>query len=303
METSPPYTRAPPEASAAQTELVVVTGLSGSGKGTVLRVFEDLGYYAVDNLPLELIPKFVELCQQSSEIRRACLVVDVREGRTLGRFPEVIADLREEAKVYLLFLEAADEVLQRRFSETRRPHPLAGEGSVLEKIQRERERLAPAEALADRVIDTSKCNIHDLRHLIVDRFGGDNTPVMLVTIESFGFKHGLPRDADLVFDVRFLPNPHYLPGGKDLTGHDQKVIDYVSSFPQTGEFITRTTDLLTYLLPHYIAEGKSYLTVAIGCTGGRHRSVMISEEIQKRLAENGFTTKVLHRDLNKAVSA
>ncbi len=289
----------PNEPISAPTELVVVTGLSGSGKGTVLHVFEDLGYYAVDNLPLELIPKFVELCQQSAEIHRACLVVDIREGRALERFPQVIADLREETKGFLLFLEASDEVLQQRFSETRRPHPIAGEGTLLEKIRRERERMAPVEAMADRVIDTSKCNIHDLRRLIVDRFGGDNTPVMLVTIESFGFKHGLPRDADLVFDVRFLPNPHYLPGGKDLTGHDQRVIEYVSSFPQTGEFIKRTTDLLTYLLPHYIAEGKSYLTVAVGCTGGRHRSVMISEEIQKRLAEAGFTAKVVHRDLHR----
>ncbi len=289
----------PNEPISAQTELVVVTGLSGSGKGTVLHVFEDLGYYAVDNLPLELIPKFVELCQQSAEIHRACLVVDIREGRALERFPQVIADLREETKGFLLFLEASDEVLQQRFSETRRPHPIAGEGALLEKIRRERERMAPVEAMADRVIDTSKCNIHDLRRLIVDRFGGDNTPVMLVTIESFGFKHGLPRDADLVFDVRFLPNPHYLPGGKDLTGHDQRVIEYVSSFPQTGEFIKRATDLLTYLLPHYIAEGKSYLTVAVGCTGGRHRSVMISEEIQKRLAEAGFTAKVVHRDLHR----
>lgn len=285
------------EAANTQTELVIVTGLSGSGKGTVLHVFEDLGYYSVDNLPLELIPKFVELCQQSAEIRRACLVVDVRGARALDRFPELIDDLRNEAKVFLLFLEASDEVLQRRFSETRRPHPLGGSDSLLDKIRGERTQMEPIQALADRVIDTSKYNIHDLRRLIVDRFGGDNAPVMLVTIESFGFKHGLPRDSDLVFDVRFLPNPHYLPGGKELTGHDQKVIDYVNSFPQTGEFIKRTTDLLSYLLPHYIAEGKSYLTVSIGCTGGRHRSVMISEEIQKRLGEEGFTTKVLHRDL------
>ncbi|MBI1352949.1 MAG: RNase adapter RapZ [Acidobacteria bacterium] len=283
----------------APTELVIITGLSGSGKGTVLRVFEDLGYYAVDNLPLELIPKFVELCQQSAEIRRACLVVDVREGRALSRFPEIFAEIKQETKAFLLFLEASDSVLQRRFSETRRPHPLAGEGSLLEKIQREREQLSAVQAMADRVIDTSTYNIHDLRRLIVDRFGGANTPVMLVTIESFGFKHGLPTSSDLVFDVRFLPNPHYLPGGKDLTGQDAKVIEYVSSFPQTGEFIRRTSELLIYLLPHYVAEGKSYLTVSIGCTGGRHRSVMIAEEIQRRLDEAGFTTKLLHRDLHR----
>ena len=286
-------------ASPAPTELVVITGLSGSGKGTVLRVFEDLGYYAVDNLPLELIPKFVELCRQSAEIRRACLVVDVREGRGLERFPAVFAELKQEMSAFLLFLEASDAILQRRFSETRRPHPLAGQGSLLEKIRSEREQLAPVEAMADRVIDTSQYNIHDLRRLIVDRFGGANTPVMLVTIESFGFKYGLPPNSDLVFDVRFLPNPHYLPGGKDLTGHDAKVIEYVGSFPQTGEFIRRTSELLTYLLPHYVNEGKSYLTVSIGCTGGRHRSVMIAEEIQRRIEEAGFTTKLMHRDLHR----
>ena len=280
-------------------QIVILTGLSGSGKGTVLRVFEDLGYYAVDNLPLDLIPKFVELCRQSSEITRACLVVDVREGQSLRRLPAVLADIRLETQAMLIFLEASDEVLQRRFSETRRPHPL-GEGPLSEKIAHERERLAPIQALADLSIDTSRYSIHDLRRLIVDRFGGANAPVMLVTIESFGFKHGAPSGSDLVFDVRFLPNPHYLPGGKELTGKDERVIEYLASFPQTGEFIRRVSDLLIYLVPHYVAEGKSYLTVSFGCTGGRHRSVRIAEDIFHRLEAAGIAAKLSHRDIHKS---
>jgi UPF0042 nucleotide-binding protein len=290
-----------PAGPRALPKLVILTGMSGSGKGTVLRVFEDLGYYAVDNLPLDLIPKFVELCRQSNEISRACLVVDVREGQTLARLPQVLAEIREEAEALVIFLEASDDVLQRRFSETRRPHPLAGDGTVLEKIRWERERLAPIEALADMGIDTSQYSIHDLRRLIVDRFGGANAPVMLVTIESFGFKHGAPTGSDLVFDVRFLPNPHYLPGGKELTGKDERVIEYLASFPQTEEFIKRVGDLLIYLIPHYVTEGKSYLTVSFGCTGGRHRSVRIAEEVFRRIEAAGIAAKVSHRDIHKAV--
>ncbi|MDA0205515.1 MAG: RNase adapter RapZ [Acidobacteria bacterium] len=290
--------RPPTETSNA--EHVILTGLSGSGKGTALRVFEDLDYYAVDNLPVELIPKFVELCRASDEIKRAALVVDVREGVGLRKFPEVLAELKKEAPTTLLFLTAGDEVLQRRFSETRRPHPLGQSDSVLDQIRVERDQLAPIQALADLTIDTSRYNIHDLRRLITDRFGESaRNPGLLVTLESFGFKHGVPIDSDIVFDVRFLPNPHYLPGGKEMTGHDQTVIDYVSSFPQTQEFIGRVSDLLNYLIPHYAAEGKSYLTISIGCTGGRHRSVMISEEIRRRLDAAGHGAKIVHRDIAK----
>lgn len=290
--------RPPSETSSA--EYVILTGLSGSGKGTALRVFEDLDYYAVDNLPVELIPKFVELCRSSDEIKRAALVVDIREGVGLRKFPEVLAELRKEAPATLLFLTAGDDVLQRRFSETRRPHPLGQSDSVLEQIRAERDRLAPIQVLADLTVDTSRYNVHDLRRLIIDRFGETaRKPVLLVTLESFGFKHGVPIDSDIVFDVRFLPNPHYLPGGKEMTGHDQTVIDYVSSFPQTHEFIGRVSDLLNYLIPHYAAEGKSYLTISIGCTGGRHRSVMISEEIRRRLDAAGHVAKIVHRDIAK----
>jgi RNase adapter protein RapZ len=280
-------------------KFVILTGLSGSGKGTVLRVFEDLGYYAVDNLPLDLIPKFAELYRHSPDIEKACLVVDVREGEALSRFPEVFDELKREQDAFLFFLDAGEDVLQRRFSETRRPHPIPGEGSLIEKIRREKERLAPIQALADRVLDTSAYSIHDIRRIVVDRFGGANAPVMLVTIESFGFKYGLPIESDLAFDVRFLPNPHYLPGGKELTGQDQRVIDYLAGFPQTDEFIDRAADLLLFLLPHYIAEGKSYLTVTFGCTGGRHRSVRISEEIFRRIEGAGYAAKLIHRDIHK----
>lgn len=283
---------------ASNVEYVILTGLSGSGKGTALRVFEDLGYYAVDNLPVELIPKFIEVCQSSDEISRAALVVDVREGQGLGRFPEVLKELKKEGKTSLLFLTATDDVLQQRFSETRRPHPLGQGPSVLEQIHIERDRLASIEAVADLIVDTSQHNVHDLRRLVTERFGENaRKPVLVITVKSFGFKHGVPVDSDLVFDVRFLPNPHYLPGGKAMTGHDEAVIEYVGSFPQTHEFIERVTDLLEYLIPHYESEGKSYLTIGIGCTGGRHRSVMISEAIRERLEKSGHTTKIAHRDI------
>jgi len=279
---------------------VIITGLSGSGKGTVLRVLEDLGYYAVDNLPLDLISKFVDLCRASPNIDRAALVVDVREGEALERFPSFFAELPEDARTLLVFLEASDQVLQQRFSETRRPHPLGAGGSVLENIAVERGKLARLRDLAELRIDTSKYNIHDLRKLIEQRFAhSEQRPVLLVTVESFGFKYGLPTDSDLVLDVRFLPNPHYLPGGKDLTGHDRKVIEYINSFEQTAGFLNRASDLLAYLMPHYVAEGKSYLTISIGCTGGRHRSVMMSEVIAERLERTGVAVKTVHRDLHR----
>ena len=290
-----------PDAPAAPPpDFIILTGLSGAGKGTVLRVFEDLGYYTVDNLSVALIPKFVELTKTSPEIQRVAIVVDVREGAALTSFPTLLREISEETDALLLFLEASDEALVRRFSETRRPHPLGAQaGGVPEGIAAERIRLAPIRDLADAVIDTSKYNIHDLRRSIVDRFAGERAPALLVTVESFGFKHGVPQDSDLLFDVRFLPNPHYLPGGKHLTGHDAKVIDYVRSFPQTDEFIDRVSDLLVYLLPHYSNEGKSYLSIGIGCTGGRHRSVFIAEEVARRIEVAGFTVKLNHRDLHR----
>ncbi len=280
--------------------VIIITGLSGSGKGSVLKVLEDLGYYSVDNLPVDLIPKFAELCRRSREIRRAALVVDIREGTALGKLPALVRSLRRQLHVTLLFLEAREEALQRRFSETRRPHPLGTGETVLESIRAEGEALAPIRRLADLIIDTSKFNVHELRRFVRDRFSGvEEQASMLVAVTSFGYRHGVPADSDLVFDVRFLPNPNYIPAFKDLSGRHSKVARYIRSFPQTREFIDRISKLLIYLIPHYAEEGKSYLTVSFGCTGGRHRSVMIADAITRNLAVAGYNTKVNHRDMAK----
>lgn len=279
-------------------ELVIITGVSGSGKGTVLKSLEDLGYYAVDNLPLDLIPKFAELVHDST--RRAALVVDIREGEALQRFPGMFRPIRRALRTRLLFLEADDATLMRRYSETRRPHPLGTDLSVAKSIEYERDQLAPIRALADHIINTSKLNVHELRDLIADEFHGDRDETKIrIDVTSFGYRYGVPADSDLVFDVRFLPNPNYIPEFKKHTGKHPKVARYIRSFPQTREFIERITALLIYLLPHYIGEGKSYLTIAFGCTGGHHRSVMIASEIRKRLAQAGYKVKETHRDASK----
>jgi UPF0042 nucleotide-binding protein len=293
--------KAPVHLPQAKTELVIITGMSGSGKGTVLKALEDLGYYSVDNLPIDLIPKFAELTKDASRIRRAALVVDIREGAALDRFPALFKRIRREVPTRLLFLEADDAALVRRFSETRRPHPLGTEQSVADSVLREREQLEPIRRLADPIIDTSKFNVHELRETIHASFRGQKRESeILVQVTSFGYRYGVPADSDLVFDVRFLPNPNYIPAFKELTGKHPSVARYIRTFPQTREFISRISDLLVYLLPHYIAEGKSYLTISFGCTGGRHRSVLIASEIRKRLAAAGFRVKETHRDARKA---
>ncbi|MDP3000075.1 MAG: RNase adapter RapZ [Bryobacterales bacterium] len=288
------------ERAPAAHELVVITGLSGSGKGTVLKCLEDVGYYSVDNLPIQLIETFAELTAASPSSRRAALVVDVREGEALKRFPVIYRRIRRRVPARLVFLEADDEALLRRFSETRRPHPLGGGRSVARSIRSERQLLAPIRALADLTISTSKFTVHELREFIGERFGGDRgESKILIYVNSFGFRHGIPHDSDLVFDVRFLPNPNYLPEFKDRTGRDPRVARYIRTFPQTQEFVARISQLLVYLLPHYIHEGKSYLTISFGCTGGQHRSVMMADEIRKRLSRAGFKVKGSHRDIHK----
>jgi UPF0042 nucleotide-binding protein len=281
-------------------ELVIITGMSGSGKASVLKAFEDLGYYCVDNLPVELIPRFAELVGQSAEIERTALVVDVREGRQLEELPPIVKSVKRVIATRMVFLEASDSVLLRRYSETRRPHPLGTDAPVKASLTAERRRLRHIRSIADLVIDTSKFNVHELRAHINELFQkkekGRN---ILVSCVSFGFRHGVPDDADLVFDVRFLPNPHFVPEFRPLTGRHPKVAKYIRSFPQTTEFIQRISDLLIYLLPHYIHEGKSYLTIAFGCTGGKHRSVMIAEDVSKRLKKSGYRVKVAHRDSPK----
>jgi UPF0042 nucleotide-binding protein len=282
-------------------ELVIITGISGSGKGTVLKCLEDLGYYSVDNLPIELIPKFAELTRGAPQITHAALVFDIREGEGLQRFPKLFQQIRRRVPTTLLFLEADDQALMRRFSETRRPHPLGTERSVARSIQAERQLLAPIRELADHVVNTSKFTVHELRDAIAEKFHGDREQSkIMIYVTSFGYRNGVPADSDLVFDVRFLPNPNYIPEFKKLSGRHPSVARYIRSFPQTTEFVQRISDLLVYLLPHYIREGKSYLTIAFGCTGGQHRSVMIADEIRRRLARAGFKVKATHRDIVKS---
>jgi RNase adapter protein RapZ len=277
-------------------DLVVITGMSGSGKNSVLNAFEDLGYYCVDNLPVELIPRFAEL-SANSDIERTAIVVDIREGRQLAKLPGILKKLRATVHAKVIFLEASDEILIRRFSETRRPHPLGRSETVPRAIAAERERLAEIRDLADVIIDTSRFNVHQLRAHAIEQFRRKKSDTAIaVSCLSFGYKHGVPHDCDLLFDVRFLPNPHFIPKLRPFTGRDAKVRRYVSSFPQTREFIDRISKLLIYLLPHYVAEGKSYLTIGFGCTGGRHRSVMIAEEVRKRLARAKYNVSVTHRD-------
>jgi UPF0042 nucleotide-binding protein len=281
-------------------ELVIITGMSGSGKQTALKAFEDLGFYAVDNLPIALVPKFADLTHDAKTRRRAALIIDIREGQTLKQFPQIFKDLRKQLNCKLLFLDAEDEVLRRRFSETRRPHPLGPKSTVLSSLRDERTQLAPIRSLADLDIDTSKLNVHELRALISAKFQDTKDAAKIVVyVNSFGFRHGVPPDSDLVFDVRFLPNPNYIPEFKKLTGRHPSVGRYIRSFPQTNEFISKISELLIYLLPHYIREGKSYLTISFGCTGGHHRSVLIASEIYKRLKKAGFTVKEQHRDVGK----
>ena len=296
MPKSSAASAARPEPRDAQ--LVIITGLSGSGKATVLKALEDLGYYAVDNLPIGLIPKFAELTTESKQARRAAIVIDIREGGTLKTFPAIFQKLRKTIRVALVFLEADDATILRRFSETRRPHPLGTQDSVAESIRNEREQLAPIRAIADLTIDTAKFNVHELRETIADKFRGAREETKIrIDITSFGYRYGVPPDSDLVFDVRFLPNPNYIPQFKKLSGRHPKVARYIRSFPQTQEFIERISALLIYLLPHYIREGKSYLTIAFGCTGGHHRSVMIASDIRKRLDRAGYKVKETHRDV------
>ncbi len=279
-------------------ELVILTGLSGSGKLSALKAFEDLGYYSVDNLPLELVTQFADLVRQSAEIERAALVVDVREGMGLDEFPEILKKVSRVLPTRVVFLEASEDALIRRFSETRRPHPMGRAETVLKSIRAERKRLDPIRNVADIVLDTTKFNVHELRAHINAQFEREESERNLtISSNSFGFKNGVPADADLVFDVRFLPNPHFVPEFRKLTGKHPKVAKYVREFPQTAEFLDKTTEMLKFLLPHYIKEGKSYLTVAFGCTGGQHRSVFIAEEMKKRLAAAGYRVKTTHRDM------
>ena len=281
--------------------LVIVTGLSGSGKGSVLKALEDLGYYCVDNLPIDLIPTFADLyLKTSGEVQRAALVVDIREGEALEKLPRVYENLRRTAPATLVFVEASDDALLRRFSETRRPHPLGTDLPLREGIRRERKLLKRIRARAEIVIDTTRFNPHELRRFVEERLvETDQNRALMISLVSFGYRYGVPPDADLLFDVRFLPNPNFVPAYKSLTGKDRRVARYVFAFPQAKEFMNRIVKLLLYLLPHYIREGKSYLTIGFGCTGGRHRSVAIAQAVREKLAGSKYEVKISHRDLGR----
>jgi UPF0042 nucleotide-binding protein len=281
-------------------QLVILTGLSGSGKSTVLHAFEDMGFYCVDNLPVELMPIFAELhAAGEGDFARAALLVDAREGLQLEKLPPLLKHLKKDHPVTLVYIEANEDALLRRYSETRRPHPLGRNYSVRESLSHERALMDPIRKLADVVIDTTQFNVHELRQFITARFKNPDNRPMLVSIVSFGYRYGVPSDADLVFDVRFLPNPHFVPRLRPFKGNHPKVRRYIRSFPQTPEFLRRIDGLLTYLIPHYIREGKSYLTIAFGCTGGKHRSVMLAESVKKSLEKHGHSSKVVHRDIEK----
>jgi UPF0042 nucleotide-binding protein len=289
-------------APAREFEIVVITGLSGSGKTLAIRAFEDMGYFCVDNLPVSLIPVFAELCARRSDLRRAALVVDVRERTFLKEFPAIFDALRRALahRGRLLFFEADDEALIRRFSETRRPHPLSSGGSIEEGIGRERELLQPLRERADLIIDSSRFNVHELRRFIQDHFAPQSgAQPMGISIVSFGYKHGVPPESDLLFDTRFLPNPFFVDGLRGRSGLDREVRDYLEAMPEYREFRLRIVDLMAFLIPLYLREGKSYLTVAVGCTGGRHRSVAMAEEVTLALRAKGFEVKASHRDLEK----
>jgi len=284
----------------SQPQILVITGLSGSGKTHVLRTLEDMGWFCVDNLPTALIPRFADLIVGTEELHRSALVIDMRERDFLRLFPQVYKQVREKGvRTGLLFLEAEDKVLVRRFSETRRPHPLAINQPAIEGIREEREALRPIRKMADLILDTSQYNVHQLRDYIRDHYDlrGRGTP-MIVSVTSFGYKFGVPSEADLVFDVRFLPNPNFVPTLKKLSGNHAPVVKYMRRQKDTAAFLKHVTEFLRYVIPRYIREGKSYLTIGIGCTGGRHRSVMISNALSTSLGKDGYTVKVRHRDLN-----
>ena len=279
---------------------LVLTGLAGAGKSQAIHALEDLGYFCVDNLPTSLLPDLARFAEnEGAGGRLTAVVVDVRDPQFLDEFPKMLTDLRRRPSLVtsLIFLEADDGILVQRFSETRRPHPLAADQAAIDGIIRERTAIAQIKQMADRVVDTSDLTVHELRRAFMDlsRVGVD-TP-LVVTVLSFGFKHGVPPEADLLLDVRFLPNPHFVPELRPLTGRDQAVRDYVDNAEATRLFLDKTTDLLRFLIPRYAGEGKSYLTVAIGCTGGRHRSIAVAESLRPRLAEQeGVRLRLKHRD-------
>jgi UPF0042 nucleotide-binding protein len=281
------------------TNLVIISGLSGSGKSTAVHVLEDLGYYCVDNLPPTLLPTFIELCKKSDkEISKVALVIDIRERVSFESTPQVIQELRQKGYIVdIIFLESTDSVLVKRYKETRRKHPLSKDGNILEGISKEREMLDELKSLSSYKIDTSELNVHQLSDIIKNKFNQSDTQNILLNIMSFGYKYGIPNDADMIFDVRFLPNPHFVENLRDMNGTDKEVIDFIMNQNESKEFIKKLTEFLDYLIPNFEKEGKAYLTIAIGCTGGKHRSVAITDKIAKHF--NSLSPLIRHRDISK----
>ena len=279
---------------------LIITGISGSGKTVVSHFLEDLGYYCVDNIPAKLIPSLVDLWMRKEvEIAKVALVVDMREPGFLTDFPKVFDQIKKKVRPRLIFLDSSDETLLKRFSESRRPHPLTRKKSVIEGIRLERKRLDPIKKMADEVFDTSSTNISQLKELLTRRLVKGKRPTLQIALISFGYKYGIPLDSDLILDTRFLPNPFYIEGLRNKTGKSQQVRDYVLNSDETREFLQKLCEFTDYLIPKFVAEGKSYLTVSIGCTGGRHRSVVIADEMRDYLRKKRYDIKVYHRDVYK----
>ena len=281
--------------------ITIISGLSGSGKSTALDTLEDLGFFCVDNLPVLLLPKFIELCQSSiNDISKIGLVMDVREREFLREYPDMLDLLKTEGyRIELIFLDSSDDVLIQRFSETRRQHPLGEGGSILDGIRMEREQLSALKSRADKIIDTSALTVHELRTLLENYFQQLSTRTMNITFMSFGFKNGVPHDVDMILDVRFLPNPHFVRELKDLDGTDPRVAEYVSCSPETQRYLEKLKDFLAFQLPLFEREGKTYLTIAIGCTGGRHRSIVIANYLREIFSDGKFQVHATHRDIKK----
>ena len=283
-------------------KIIVLTGLSGSGKSTAIRALEDLGFFCVDNLPPVLLPKFIELCKASSgEISKVAMVMDVRERAFLKEYPDIFKELKHKGeKINILFLESSDEVLVRRFKETRRQHPLAEKGSVLEGIKKERGKLSDLRMLASDILDTSSFTVHQLREVILQLFSKiSSKKKMSITLTSFGYKFGIPYDNDLIMDVRFLPNPFFVSELRDLSGNDKSVHNYVMKNEVAEKFQKKFLSLINFLIPQYEKEGKTYLALGVGCTGGQHRSVVVINSLKKILLKKGYLVRVVHRDVGK----
>jgi len=281
------------------TSIVIISGLSGSGKSTAVNALEDMGYYCVDNIPPTLLPTFIELCKNSEkDISKVALGIDIRERVSFDSAPRVIREFKEKGyPVDMIFLESSDSILLKRYKETRRKHPLSNDGNISEGISKERKMLEELKELSNYTIDTSELNVHQLSEIIKNKFNKEGSQNILLNIISFGFKHGIPNDADMIFDVRFLPNPHFVESLKNLNGTDKEVLDYIMEKEQSIEFIEKMTEFLDYLIPNYEKEGKAYLTIAIGCTGGKHRSVAITDKVAEHFKDLSPLTR--HRDISK----